>query len=402
MAHKRLNSMNYSFCDVSSFDVWIPYYPYFQGYSYDSVPVERAPIWPPPISFSRIRSHLCRVLHSLGFKVSHSSIYNPLDAENIPNVILVSSLSTSRYSILRGRKVTFDLQALRLLSTNSKFNIFYGVTEGPIANPPNNCHIIVPSKYVAEECERINLKYETIIPLGFDPHQFRLDPVNVDRFRTIFPLGKTIFYSIATGTARNKGLPELFAAIRYVKREIGDKFLVYLRTQKNACLANQMKDIADVTYPIFTAFNNGSYAPASSHQIALEMMSSDCYLVHSLSEGFCMPALEAAFGCGKPIIYPNISPYTDYLTEASGYPVDIIQEEIANSPVDEESKEIEPWVFFESFRLKYWNTNQFAEAMIRVILNKQEAQRKGKFSYENREKWSIFSTYRAFLDLLAH
>jgi glycosyltransferase involved in cell wall biosynthesis len=390
MAHKRLNSMNYSFCDVSSFDVWIPYYPYFQGYSYDSVPVERAPIWPPPISFSRIRSHLCRVLHSLGFKVSHSSIYNPLDAENIPNVILVSSLSTSRYSILRGRKVTFDLQALRLLSTNSKFNIFYGVTEGPIANPPNNCHIIVPSKYVAEECERINLKYETIIPHGFDPHQFRLDSGDVDRFRTIFPLGKTIFYSITTSTARNKGLEELFKAIRYVKREIGHKFLVNIRTQRDAHLSNQMKDITDVIYPIFAPFN------ASSHQIALEMMSSDCYLVHSLSEGFCMPALEAAFGCGKPIIYPNISPYTDYLTEASGYPVDIIQEEIANSPVDE-IKDVE-----ESFRLKYWNTNQFAEAMIRVILNKQEAQRKGKFSYENREKWSIFSTYRAFLDLLAH
>ena len=388
---------------MSSFDVWIPYYPYFQGYSYgdrsveSGVSIERAPTYPPPVSFERVRSQLCRVLHSLGFKVSLSSIFKSLDAENIPKVIFLSSLSTKQYSIRYGW-ITFDLQGSRLLSTNNKFNIFYGFTEGPISNPPTNCHIVIPSKYIAEECERIDLKYDTIIPLGFDPHQFRLDPDKVDKFRKLFPADKTIFYSIATSTARNKGLAELFAAIRYVKKEIGDKFLVYLRTQRDVCdlnLANQMKDILDVIYPTFASYN------ASNYQVALEMMSSDCYLVNSLSEGFCMPAVEAAFGCGKPIIYPNSSPYSDYLSKESGYPVDIMREEVTNSLVDE-SKEIEPWKFFESFRLRYWDTSQFAEAMIKVILNKQDALRKGKFSYENRDKWSIFSTYKAFLELLAH
>jgi glycosyltransferase involved in cell wall biosynthesis len=172
----------------------------------------------------------------------------------------------------------------------------------------------------------------------------------------MFPLGKTIFYSITTGTVRKKGLAELFRAIRYVKREIGPKFLVLLRIQRDAYLFNQMNDIANVVYPIFTSFN------ASDYQIALEMTSSDCYLVHSLSEGFCMPAVEAAFGCGKPIIYPNTSPYSDYLGEASGYLVDITRKEIANNHVDK-LKEIE-----ECFKLKYWDTNQFAEAMIKVIL----------------------------------
>ena len=60
------------------------------------------------------------------------------------------------------------------------------------------------------------------------------------------------------------------------------------------------------------------------------MMACDCYLAPSLAEGFYLPALEAAYDCGKPVIYPNTSPYTDYLNQEVGYPIALVDEEIKN------------------------------------------------------------------------
>ncbi|MGB7953026.1 MAG: hypothetical protein WCF23_03520 [Candidatus Nitrosopolaris sp.] len=54
------------------------------------------------------------------------------------------------------------------------------------------------------------------------------------------------------------------------------------------------------------------------------------HLAPSLVEGFYHPALDAAYDCGKPVIYHNTSSYTDYLNQEVGYPIALVDEEIKN------------------------------------------------------------------------
>jgi len=336
------------------------------------------------MSFKRVGYHIYNVLTSLGYQTTYHSIYDTYETQ-ISNFIVAKNLVTSYVS---NGTVYWDNALRNLLSLRSN-KIFYGVIEGPIINPPSNCTIIVPSKYVAYECEMVDLKYDGIIPHGFDPLQFRMADSPTDIQGESFLNGqptKTIFYCLGTYSKR-RGFERLFEAIRKVKDELKEtNFMVYLRTSYQPHYTKLLQGIEDVV-----TINEASNLPDCT--IASEMSQCDCYLVSSLAEGFCLPALEAAFGCGKAVIYPDTSPYTDYLNEQTGYPVSITNEEIT-----EVSNPMHPMIKY--FRFRYWDIDEFAESMIKVIQNPKEARLKGANAYRRRDAWTIYNTYKHFGDYI--
>jgi len=261
------------------------------------------------------------------------------------------------------------------------------MTEGVIKNPPSGFRIIVPSKYVAEECERISLKYETIIPHGFDPHQFNVDNKKAQALHEKIAGDKIMFYCLGGYTELNqlrKGYGELFKVIKIVRKEVGNRFVVYIRTLYPFIIGTM--DGVDLTDVV--VINPSTYS-VSDYEIALEMTACDCYLASSLAEGFCMPALEASYGCGKPVIYPDASPYSDYLYPEVGYPVPMIREKVVKYNL--------PHISYGYYvRIRYWDIEEFANAMIKVIESPNEACRKGNKAYANRFSWTIYNTYNRF------
>jgi glycosyltransferase involved in cell wall biosynthesis len=320
-------------------------------------------------SFYRVRSHINRVLTSLGVATRYYS-GDKVPPRILRNSILVLSLNNNA-DLLRQSIVSY-----------SNNRIYYGVTEGSIINPPpHGYRILVPSKYVADECERIELDYEAVIPHGFDPVQFDVDSINAKFLHYNLANDKVLFYFLSVYNQRRKGLNELFQAIRIVKKHVGSRFLVYIRThQSPLCYptAYEVKDVICV---------NQNYA--SDNEIALEMAASDCYLVPNLAEGFCMPAMEAAYGSGKPVIYPNTSPYNDYLTPEIGYPVSISSEKVVYQSRGR--------LFPHCYRFKYWDIQEFADQMIRVMYDREEASKKGRQAYYRRNNWTIYRTYKNLL-----
>jgi glycosyltransferase involved in cell wall biosynthesis len=341
-----------------SHGVWIPYTrPYSKS----------------QLSFYKVRSHINYVLLHLGIRTQYLPEKTTPSNGKMRNAILFNHLNIYWDSIIR-----------QVLS-HSENKIYYGITEGLIKNKINGFRIVVPSKYVAEECERINLNYEAIIPHGFDPIQFNINTVKAQSFHDKIAKDKTLFYCLSGYYHLRKGYEELFKAIKIVKQQIGNRFVVYITTGQNFPFYKALYDLKDVL-----SVNLAPYK-LSNQEIALEMSGCDCYLTPSLAEGFYMPALEAAYGCGKPVIYPNVSPYSDYLSEAIGYPVPLVYERIVNQ---------DHFFYQHSYRMRYWNTDEFADAMISVIENPKEASRKGSKAYANRNEWTIYNTYKNFKNYL--
>jgi glycosyltransferase involved in cell wall biosynthesis len=372
-------------------NVGILFYPHYEisccrnnAVSANNFNAQRTDIIPSALSLTRVGYHIHHVLTSLAFHTSYSSVYEPYEM-GIQNFILANNLIT--------KYVTNDMiywdNAIRNFLSLSCNKIYYGVIEGPIINPPSNCTIIVPSKYVAHECEMINLRYDGIIPHGFDPLQFTIEAdlyVQHKHLRDCSQTKTTIFYCLGKYCKR-KGFERLFEVVRRVKNELkGNNFLVYLRTPYRPHYNKLLQGIEDV---VIIKDASG----LSDSAIVSEMSQCDCYLVPSLAEGFCLPALEAAFGCGKTVIYPNTSPYTDYLDEQIGYPVSIMNEKITKV-----SDTGLPLINY--FRFKYWDIYEFAKSMIRVIENPKEAKLKGVDAYRRRSAWSIYNTYKGFSDYL--
>ena len=332
--------------------------------------------YPPPhrtLSFSRIRAHIYLALKSQGIDVCYSSLDSLSQDYKVKNLVFLNNLTLSSpyWDMIKHR-----------ISLYSKNRIYYGVTEGFISKPPTGYRIIVPSRYVAEECERINLKYESIIPHGFDPDQFKIDSEAIRSFKRLMGENKILFYCLGRYNIR-KGLDELFQAVRLVREEIGHKFLVYIRTGMSTDFSSYIKELRDVLIINNTIFK------ASDYEIALEMSACDCYLSPNHAEAFCLPALESAYGCGKPVIYPNVSPFSDYLSADIGYPISLTGERM----IKDLSK---PY----SYRMRYWDISEFANAMVKVIENPEEAKKKGDIAYKKRDNWTIYETYKNFKHFL--
>jgi glycosyltransferase involved in cell wall biosynthesis len=276
------------------------------------------------------------------------------------------------------------MPANRVLSS-SRNNIYYGVSEGLIIKPPPpGFRVIVPSKYVAEECDIIDLKYEGIVPHGFNPNQFTNRISGTLSFRHRIAGDRTLFYCLG-GYHLRKGYEELIKVARIVRQQMGCTFIIYLRLDRpNDLIEKYVDDLRDVL-----SIEYGAYK-LSDRQVALEMMACDCYLIPSLAEGFYMPGLEAAYGCGKPVIYPDVSPYTDYLNSELGYPVPVVSEKIINCHLTPSVPINVP------YRMRYWDNRNYAEAMIDIIEKPRHAIRKGIKAYQNRNKWTIYSLYKQF------
>ena len=52
------------------------------------------------------------------------------------------------------------------------------------------------------------------------------------------------------------------------------------------------------------------------------------------------------------------------------------------------------------FRFRYWDIDEFAESMIKVIQNPKEARLKGANAYRRRDAWTIYNTYKHFGDYI--
>lgn len=91
-----------------------------------------------------------------------------------------------------------------------------------------------------------------------------------------------------------------------------------------------------------------------------------------------MPSLEAAYGYGKPVIYPDVSPYKDYLNQAIGYPIPTVEEKIERYPIHFSIS------FLGTYRIRYWDVEEFAKKMISVSENPAEALSKASNAYKNQ------------------
>ncbi len=60
----------------------------------------------------------------------------------------------------------------------------------------------------------------------------------------------------------------------------------------------------------------------TDNEMAQLHRSVDCYVTATRGEGFCIPA-AASLACGIPVIVPNGSAFTDFVTENHGYLVNV-------------------------------------------------------------------------------
>lgn len=131
-------------------------------------------------------------------------------------------------------------------------------------------------------------------------------------------------------------------------------------------------------------------------ELLTEIAKFDFYLCTSHSEGFCLPVLEA-MALGKPVIYPDFKPISEFAGIPANFPVPVTGTEI--------KKQVDNLASGIHFLFHYYDLDRMEravrEAMEMRVQKLEEYQLRSKQVMDRAREFDIFRTYQRFVELLA-
>jgi len=156
---------------------------------------------------------------------------------------------------------------------------------------------VANSEFTRDMLERVGVRVERVVPHGIDFGE--LEGVGVDEdFRR--RMGGRVLFGVVANSHPRKGLAKLGEAIKMVAREVPDaRFFVVTEVEGGIQLDRPPNTVVSLTF-----------GKVSRRSILSTIASFDFYVCCSLSEGFCLPVLEAQ-ALGVPVIYPDYKPLSE-------------------------------------------------------------------------------------------
>jgi len=181
--------------------------------------------------------------------------------------------------------------------------------------------LVVPSHYSSRPFEAAGLK-PRIVPLGVDLKIFK---ANSKRKETPFRFITNFDWTVRFRKGFDILLQAYFLAFRgnrrveLILKTIAEKKQV----EKLVSKAWKILGLSSEEVPVVKACLNS----ISEEALANLYQESDCFVLPSRAEGFCLPALEA-MACGLPCIITEIGGHREFVNEENGYLVKMESEEL--------------------------------------------------------------------------
>lgn len=250
-------------------------------------------------SFEKVAKLLCQCLQSVGVNCH----------------VLPLNIRLAKFLIIRNRRYIFigpinDSALFRFMLTSplKSQNILYGVVEGPISGFSTKLakafHIVVPSKYVADELSSIGGVALAIIPHATDVEFFEKIRNSLARDEQTKSEPVTLF-SVISNVIRRKGLEHYFQALRIAKPRT--RFKVLIKSSSSIPIPSDLREKVEVI---------PGYLPEP--ELLKLYLKANVVTVPSLSEGFSLPIIEA-FAAGKPVISLDAPPMNELNSRRTGW-----------------------------------------------------------------------------------
>ncbi len=238
--------------------------------------------------------------------------------------------------------------------------------------------VLVPSRFNRDTFAASGVKVPiAVVPLGVDPAVFspegpRHHPDGLFVYLSVFEWGE-------------RKAPELlFSAFNQEFRSDEPVVLVVKTTNHDGDVdvfgQIQALKLDPRGGRIFLSLNR----PIATEELAALYRSADCFVLPSRGEGWGMPILEA-MACGLPAIATAWSAHVDFLTEATGYPLEVtgLVPAVAKCP------------YYRGLRWAEPSEAHFRHLLRHVASHPEEARAKGLgASREVREGWTWAVTAR--------
>lgn len=171
-----------------------------------------------------------------------------------------------------------------------------------------------------------------VIPHPIDTERFSPSPLRLN--------GRFTFISVFRWGLR-KGWPELFTAYERAFTADDPVTLRVLTNYRSDEYRGQGRQIAEH----FAQPDKPRVEVLPLEYVAYDFMpllyqNADVFVLPSRGEGFCLPCAEA-MACGLPAIVTNATAFTDYVSEANGYPVKC--EQVVSDDLNDPDRSASAW-----------------------------------------------------------
>lgn len=186
----------------------------------------------------------------------------------------------------------------------------------------------VPCEYL----RRISIDSGVTVPVRVIPHAIPIPPIGWEPQCSINGLPQHLFkfYSIFQWSGRKNGIGALTAYYREFSRD--DPVIFVIKTYRAWDARHERDSIRRDISRLKRATKGYKCPPVllieeflGANDVKALHHFCDCYVSMSRSEGFGLPAFEAA-AHGNPVIVPNYSSFPEHFNEGNAYPVDVPQE----------------------------------------------------------------------------
>lgn len=221
-----------------------------------------------------------------------------------------------------------------------------------------------------------NVSGLNVIPHGVNTLEYHpLDKAQVKEFRQRYfgPLAEKFVFTNLNRNQQRKDIPRTIKAFKEFKKEVPDSMLYLHMARKDqgwsledVCKSYDLDIKKDVIFP-------ENFGPNQGYPIEMVNMVyniSDCVISTCLGEGFGLSWIEA-MATKTPIIMPNNTAFTEFITEDRGYLVDSGTNPSLFTVLPHDNEIVRPLV----------SVDHMVETMLHVYENRDEAKEKAENAY---------------------
>jgi len=308
-----------------------------------------------------VQSHqIMRALHFAGLRVTYRNAYGavetPTDDVLINDIMSRDLTSSTQIGFCQADAFPALPAGPRIGWTMLEVT---GVPDSWVAGCNAMDEVWVPASFNVETFRASGVEVPIqVMPLGIDIDYYN---PNIAGYR---PSERFVFLSVFEWGERKA--PEIL--LRAFTEEFGrrdDAMLLLSITNRDATVDVEAQ-IAAMELPPGAPVVVMQNAHLPAYQMGSLYRSADCFVLPSRGEGWGMPVLEA-MACGMPVISTNWSGPADFLTESTGYPLNV------RAMIDAEAR----CVYYQGFQWADPDIDHLKALMRQVYENPEEARARG-------------------------